>query len=104
MAKKRKSSKKKSSSANRQSTVVKRVAPFLTVERLHFAGEITLIRLAEALSKPAKNVDDPEAVSAAAAAFERQAAAARAENNTRAESFANRLREQLTSDATSPNP
>ncbi len=40
---------------------------------------------------------------AAAAAFERQAAQARAENNARAEAFANRLREQLTTDATSPN-
>lgn len=39
----------------------------------------------------------------AAMAFERQAAAARAKNDARAEAFANRLREQLTTDATSPN-
>jgi len=36
-------------------------------------------------------------------AFERQAAAARARNDAKAEAFANRLREQLTRDATSPN-
>jgi hypothetical protein len=39
---------------------------------------------------------------AARAAFEKQAAEARAKNDARAESFANRLREQLTTDATSP--
>lgn len=40
----------------------------------------------------------------AAMAFERQAAAARAKNDAKAEAFANRLRQQLTTDATSPNP
>ena len=39
---------------------------------------------------------------AARMAFERQAAEARAANDTRAESFANRLRDQLSRDATSP--
>lgn len=43
-------------------------------------------------------------VRAAQQAFERQAAEARARNDARAEAFANRLRSQLTQDATSPNP
>jgi len=41
---------------------------------------------------------------AAAAAFERQAAQARARNDARGESFANQLQQQLRPEATSPNP
>ncbi len=58
MAKKRKTSNKKSGAA------VTRIAPYLTIERLHFAGEVALIRLAEALDK------ESDEVKSAAAAFD----------------------------------
>jgi tetratricopeptide (TPR) repeat protein len=63
VAKKHKTSNKKPGAA------VKRIAPYLTVERLQFAGEVALIRLAEALDK------ESDEVKSAAAAFDEAASA-----------------------------